>query len=92
MTVSSDLTIVFPILLAGWVAFDPNAGRFLHDPDETLESKILRDRQTLVQLIGHLVGDDLSRSSALIDYYQTLPEVARMLTAPESPAGGSTVA
>ncbi|MDB6146887.1 MAG: hypothetical protein JWO45_551, partial [Spartobacteria bacterium] len=48
----------------------------------TLESKILRDRQTFVQLIGHLVGDDLSRTGGIIEYYQTLPEVAKMLGAP----------
>ncbi len=31
--------------------------------------------------MGHLVGHDLSRSSAIINYYQTLPEVARILSA-----------
>ena len=31
--------------------------------------------------MGHLVGHDLSRSSAIINYYQTLPEVARILGA-----------
>ncbi len=49
---------------------------------DTLESRILRDRQTLVQLLGHVVGTDLSRSSALINYYETLPEVARILSSP----------
>jgi len=47
----------------------------------TLESKILRDRQTFVQLIAHLVGDDLGRSGAIVDYYQRYPKVAQILTA-----------
>ena len=47
----------------------------------TLESKILRDRQTFVQLIAHLVGDDLGRSGAIVDYYQRSPKVAQILTA-----------
>ncbi|HEY2713419.1 MAG TPA: ATP-binding protein [Chthoniobacterales bacterium] len=47
----------------------------------TLESKILRDRQTFVQLIAHLVGDDLGRSSAIVDYYQTYPPVANIFSA-----------
>src|SRR5206468_4148135 len=49
---------------------------------DTLETRILRDRQTLIQLLGHVVGHDLSRSSAIINYYQTLPEVAGILSAP----------
>jgi signal transduction histidine kinase/CheY-like chemotaxis protein len=51
---------------------------------DTLESRILRDRQTLIQLVGHLVGHDLNRSSAIINYYQTLPEVAKILSAPSA--------
>ncbi|HEX4707727.1 MAG TPA: ATP-binding protein [Candidatus Udaeobacter sp.] len=51
---------------------------------DTLESRILRDRQTLIQVLGHLVGHDLSRSSAIMNYYQTLPEVAEILTSSES--------
>src|SRR6185437_15340529 len=47
--------------------------------------KILRDRQTFVQLIGHLVGDDLLRTGSVIEYYQTLPEVAKLLTGPNPP-------
>src|SRR5947208_11799820 len=48
----------------------------------TLESRILRDRQTLIQLVGHLVAHDLNRSSSVIEYYQTLPEVVNNLSAP----------
>src|SRR2546425_11680522 len=72
--------IVFPILLAGWI---PSVLTLIVSYTilrDTLESRILRDRQTLVQLLGHVVGTDLSRSSALINYYENLPEVARILS------------
>src|SRR6266446_6724223 len=74
--------IIFPILLAGWI---PSVLTLIVSYTilrDTLESRILRDRQTLVQLLGHVVGTDLSRSSALVNYYQTLPEVARTLSSP----------
>src|ERR1700720_2149847 len=74
--------IVFPILLAGWVPSILVLWLSYTILSNTLESKILRDRQTFVQLIGHLVGDDLSRTSGIIDYYQTLPDVAKILTGP----------
>src|SRR4029077_11086433 len=32
----------------------------------------------------HVVGTDLSRSSAMINYYETLPEVARILSSPNT--------
>src|SRR6059036_2917763 len=79
-------TIIFPILLAGWI---PSVLTLIVSYTilrDTLESRILRDRQTLIQLVGHLVGHDLSRSSAIIDYYQTLPEVAKILSAPDPAA------
>ena len=74
--------IVFPILLAGWVPSILTLVVSYTILTKTLESKILRDRQTFVQLIGHLVGDDLSRTGGIIEYYQTLPEIAKMLTGP----------
>src|SRR6202043_178653 len=74
--------IVFAILLAGWVPSILALVVSYTILTRTLESKILRDRQTFVQLIGHLVGDDLSRTSGIIDYYQTLPEVAKFFTWP----------
>ena len=76
------LKIIFPILLAGWI---PSVLTLIVSYTilrDTLETRILRDRQTLIQLVGHLVGNDLSRSSNIIGYYQTLPEVARVLSAP----------
>ena len=80
--------IVFPILLAGWIPSILTLIVSYTILRDTLESRILRDRQTLVQLVSHLVGHDLSRSSAIINYYQTLPEVAKILTGPDSaPAG-----
>src|SRR5712675_240096 len=74
--------IIIPILLAGWI---PSVLTLIVSYTilrDTLESRILRDRQTLVELLGHVVGTDLSRSSALINYYETLPEVARILSSP----------
>src|SRR6201993_4356815 len=74
--------IVIPILLAGWI---PSVLTLIVSYTilrDTLVSRILRDRQTLIQLVAHLVSHDLARSSAIIAYYQTLPEVARMLSAP----------
>src|SRR5262245_36476065 len=71
--------IIIPIMLAGWI---PSVLTLIVSYTilrDTLESRILRDRQTLVQLLGHVVGTDLSRSSAIINYYATLPEVARIL-------------
>lgn len=76
--------IVFPILLAGWVPSILTLVVSYTILSKTLESKILRDRQTFVQLIGHLVGDDLSRTSGIIEYYQTLPDVAKILTGPNA--------
>ncbi|PYJ25416.1 MAG: hypothetical protein DME91_03995 [Verrucomicrobia bacterium] len=74
--------IVFPILLAGWIPSILTLIVSYTILRDTLESRILRDRQTLIQLVGHLVGHDLSRSSGIINYYQSLPEVAKILSAP----------
>src|SRR5437660_1061323 len=77
--------IIIPILLAGWIPSILTLIVSYTILRDTLESRILRDRQTLVQLLGHVVGTDLSRSSALVNYYQTLPEVARTLSSPNPP-------
>src|ERR1700745_4521407 len=80
--------IIFPILLAGWIPSILTLIVSYTILRDTLESRILRDRQTLIQLLGHVVGHDLSRSSAIINYYQTLPEVATVLSGPNpGPAG-----
>jgi signal transduction histidine kinase len=76
--------IIFPILLAGWIPSILTLIVSYTILRDTLESRILRDRQTLIQLVGHLVGHDLNRSSAIINYYQTLPEVAKILSAPSA--------
>ena len=60
--------IVVAILLAGWVPSILMLGFSYTILTNTLESKILHDRQTFVQLIAHLVGDDLSRTSGVIEY------------------------
>ena len=75
--------IIIPILLAGWI---PSVLTLIVSYTilrDTLESRILRDRQTLVQLLGHVVRIDLSRSSEIINYYESLPEVARILSSPD---------
>ncbi|MEY2529557.1 MAG: hypothetical protein QOJ05_1647, partial [Verrucomicrobiota bacterium] len=73
--------IVVAILLAGW--FPSILMLFFSYTilSNTLESKILHDRQTFVQLIAHLVGDDLSHTGSVIEYYQSQPDVAKMLSA-----------
>src|SRR5438034_2182061 len=77
--------IVLTVLLAGWV---PSILMLLVSYTtlkKTLESKILRDRQTFVQLIGHLVDDDLASTASVISYYQTLPDMERLFAAPNAP-------
>lgn len=74
--------IVVAILLAGWVPSILMLVISYTILTRTLETKILRDRQTFVQLIAHLVGDDLSRTGGIIEYYQTQPEMARILANP----------
>ena len=80
--------IIFPILLAGWI---PSVLTLIVSYTilrDTLESRILRDRQTLIQLVAHVISHDLNRSSGIIGYYQTLPEVAKIFTAQNPPAAG----
>src|SRR6202035_1975143 len=74
--------IIFPILLAGWIPSILTLIVSYTILRDTLESRILRDRQTLIQLVGHLVAHDLNRSSSVIEYYQTLPETVNNLRAP----------
>src|SRR6184192_2804312 len=71
--------IVISILLAGWVPSILTVWFSYTFVTKMLEARILRDRQTFVELIGRLVGDDLSRTSGIIDYYQTLPDVSRIV-------------
>ncbi len=76
--------IVFTVLLAGWA---PSILMLLVSYttlQNTLESKILRDRQTFVQLVGRLVDDDLARTASVVGYYQTLPDMERIFTAPNA--------
>ena len=74
------------ILLAGWVPSILVLIVSYTIVRSTLETRILRDRQTFVQLIGHTVGDDLSRTGGIIDYYQSAPETQRMLSGSAQPA------
>jgi signal transduction histidine kinase/CheY-like chemotaxis protein len=77
--------IIFPILLAGWIPSILTLIVSYTILRDTLEFRILRDRQTLIQLVGHLVAHDLNRSSSVIEYYQTLPEMVKNLSAPDPP-------
>src|SRR5438477_2623048 len=71
--------IVVAILLAGWVPSILTVWFSYTFVTKMLEARILRDRQTFVELIGRLVGDDLSRTGGIVDYYQTSPDVSRIL-------------
>src|SRR6476646_8040224 len=79
--------IVIAILLAGWVPSILMLVISYTVLTNTLESKILHDRQTFVQLVAHLVGDDLSHTGSVIEYYQTQPDVAKVLTGPGAATG-----
>jgi signal transduction histidine kinase/ActR/RegA family two-component response regulator len=74
--------IVFTILMAGWAPSIVMVWVSYTILTKTLETKILRDRETFVQLIAHLVGDDLAGKSSVIEYYQAQPNVAKILTDP----------
>jgi len=63
--------IVISILLAGWIPSILTLVVSYSILSRTLETSILKDRGTFVQLIARLVGDDLSRTGGIIDYYQT---------------------
>ena len=76
--------IVIAILLAGWFPSILMLVVSYTILTNTLESKILNDRQTFVQLIAHLVADDLSHTGSVIEYYQTQPDVAKMLAGPNA--------
>lgn len=72
--------IVIAILLAGWVPLIVMLVVSYSSLTSMLESKILRDRQTFVQLVAHLVGDDLSRTAGVIEYYQTQSTIGSLPT------------
>src|SRR3989440_484185 len=79
--------IVIAILLAGWFPSILMLVVSYTILTNTLENKILHDRQTFVQLIAHLVGDDLSHTGSVIEYYQTQPDVSKILTGPMPSTG-----
>ena len=75
--------IVVAILLAGWFPSILMLVVSYTTLTNTLESKILRDRQTFVQLVAHLVGDDFNRTGGIIEYYLAQPDLGKVLTAPD---------
>jgi len=81
--------VVLSILIAGWVPSVLMLVISYTILTRTLESKILHDRKTFVDLIAHLVGDDLVRSGEIVYYYQTYPTVAKVFTAREPDLEGS---
>ncbi|MGI8431153.1 MAG: hybrid sensor histidine kinase/response regulator [Chthoniobacterales bacterium] len=82
------LNVIVSILIAGWVPSILMLGISYTILTRTLESKILRDRQTFVKLIAHLVGDDISRTGAVVAYYQTSAPLRAVLTSPNAPVDG----
>lgn len=82
------LNVVVSILIAGWVPSILMLAISYTILTRTLESKILRDRQAFVTLIAHLVGDDLSRTGAVVDYYQTSQPLAQILSSPAAVSDG----
>ncbi len=72
--------IVVAILVAGWAPSIMMLVVSYTILTNTLESKILGDRQTFVEVTAHLVADDLANTSAIIEYYQTQPDVAEIFT------------
>jgi signal transduction histidine kinase/CheY-like chemotaxis protein len=82
--------VVFSILIAGWVPSILMLVISYTILTRTLETKILRDRQTFVQLIAHLVGDDLARTGAIVDYYQTFQRVREILSSPFAEVEGQS--
>src|SRR5438309_9596084 len=70
--------IVISILLAGWVPSILTVWFSYTFVTKMLEARILRDRQTFVELIGRLVCDDLSRTGGIVDYCQTSPAASRV--------------
>ncbi|MEO5719186.1 MAG: ATP-binding protein, partial [Chthoniobacterales bacterium] len=82
------LNVIVSILIAGWVPSILMLGISYTILTRTLESKILRDRQTFVKLIAHLVGDDIGRTGAVVAYYQTSAPLRAVLTSPNAPVEG----
>src|SRR5437773_12438443 len=69
--------IVVSILLAGWVPSIVILFVSYTVLGPRRDAKILRDRQTFVQLISRLVGDDVTRTQGIIGHYQSSPAVTR---------------
>ncbi|MBA3961129.1 MAG: response regulator [Chthoniobacterales bacterium] len=75
------LNVIVSILIAGWVPSILMLVVSYTILTRTLESKILRDRLAFVQLIAHLVGDDLSGTGGVVGYYQSSPPLRAVFTA-----------
>ena len=83
-----QLNVIMSILIAGWVPSILMLVISYTILTRTLESKILHDRQAFVRLIAHLIGDDLSRTGAVVDYYQTSQPLVEILSSPQAHSDG----
>ena len=77
-----QLDIALAILFAGWVPSILMAVVSYSILSRTLESKIVIDRQTLVQTLSQLVSYDIVRSAEIVEYYQHMPLTQRMVLPP----------
>ena len=74
--------IVLTVLLAGWA---PSILMLLISYTtlkNTLNQKFCGTVKPLFKLVAHLVDDDLVSTASIISYYQTLPDMERLFTAP----------
>src|SRR5438067_13862715 len=79
--------IVVAILLAGWFPSILMLVASYTILTKTLETKILHDRQTSVQLTAHLVGADRSHTGGGTANSQRQQAVAKILTGPTASTG-----
>jgi signal transduction histidine kinase len=73
------LDIALAILLAGWVPSILMAVVAYTILANTLDSKIIVDRRTLVETLAQLIGQELARTCETMEYYQKLPDTQKVL-------------
>jgi signal transduction histidine kinase len=73
------LDIALAILFAGWVPSILMAVVAYTILASTLDSKIIVDRSTLVATLAQLLGQDLTSTGEIMQYYQKLPETQNIL-------------
>lgn len=73
------LDIALAILIAGWVPSILMAVVAYTILASTLDSKIIVDRSALVETLAQLLGQDLTATGEIMEYYQKLPETQSIL-------------